>query len=281
MNGSDTTPASMAVPDASEGAPPQVITPLEAGRNQDGQNVSMPDSVGGRPRLVPYGALAEERYRRKELQRELQNSFEARQQLQDLVESLRGRDAAADGQADGAETQDAVSEPEHSAPMEDEGAFRTQVLQSVRSYARERPDFVNAYHHARDARIEELSLLGYSREEAAAITFDNELEVIRNAYASGRNPAQLIYDYAVRRGYSPAAPQTSRPQAPVARPVAGQLSAAEKVALAMRGQAGSKSLSSAGGGVTSGLSLEALAGLSDEEFAEATRGDRWQRLLRS
>ena len=58
------------------------------------------------------------------------------------------------------------------------------------------------------------------------------------------------------------------------------MSEAEKVALAARGQAASKSLSNAGGGSTGTLTLEALAGMSDDEFAEATKGDRWQKLLR-
>jgi hypothetical protein len=58
------------------------------------------------------------------------------------------------------------------------------------------------------------------------------------------------------------------------------MSEAEKVALAARGQAASKSLSNAGGGSAGTLTLEALAGMSDEEFAEATKGDRWQKLLR-
>lgn len=58
------------------------------------------------------------------------------------------------------------------------------------------------------------------------------------------------------------------------------MSEAEKVALAARGQAASKSLSNAGGGSTGTLTLEALAGMSDDEFAEATRGERWQKLLK-
>jgi hypothetical protein len=177
----------------------------------------------------------------------------------------------------------AVQDP---AGDQDDGAFRTRLLQSVRSYAAERPDFMDAYQHAREARVSELSALGYTAEEATAITFDNELELIRNAYAAGRNPAELIYQYAAHRGYQPGgSPELHaglqpglRMQAPVASPVGG-MTEAEKVALAARGQAGAKSLSSAGGGAVGTLTLEALASLSEEEFAEATRGDRWQKLL--
>jgi hypothetical protein len=150
-------------------------------------------------------------------------------------------------------------------------------MQSVRDVMRERPDFLAAYQHARQARVSELCALGYAPQEALAIAFDNEAEVIGNAFANGRNPAQVIYDYAQRHGYQGRAMHRAGSQPP--RTVA-VMSEADKVMLAARGQAASKSLSNAGGGATGTLTLEALAGMSDEEFAEATRGDRWQKLLR-
>jgi len=243
-----------------------------------------------RQRNVPYGALAEERARRKELQRELQESLAMRQDLLGQLAQLQARTGPASipGQPMEQGSTAAGAESEHmaSAPLDgagrapdprasEESALRTQVLQSVRAFSAERPDFLAAYEHARSERMVELIALGYRPEEAVAITFDNEMQVIRNAYASGRNPAQVIYDYAVQRGY-----QGARPQAPTARPVQGGMTEADKVALAARGQARSKSLSSAGGGAVATLTLEALAGMTDAEFAEATKGNRWQRLLR-
>lgn len=262
------------------------------------ENLEPARQAGGeRGRMVPYGALAEERARRRDLQRELQESRDARQRLQALLEiqqnsapirplpnpaetpSEMGGDIPVAGAAGPASPQEDI------AAAQEESAFRTQILQSVRGYLRAQPDFMDAYRHARQARIGELSALGYSADEAAAITFDNELEVIRNAYATGRNPAQVIYDYALQRGYSGSAgadrpTDSAQPNGAVARRTPGGMSEAEKVALAARGQAGAKSLSSAGGGALGPLTLEALAGLTDDEFAEATKGDRWQRLLR-
>jgi hypothetical protein len=243
-------------------------------------------------RTVPYGALAEERARRKELQRELQGAVETQQRLQgqlDVLHELVQQRAA--GSLDESEPapethelrQEAYVEPpsapEAEGSAEAEAAFRTQVMQSVRDGMRERPDFLAAYQHARQARIAELGALGYAPHEALEITFDNELEVIRNAYANGRNPALIIYDYAVRHGYRGDAPH-ERPGNPLRNgPGRAVMSEAEKVALAARGQAASKSLSMAGGGWTGTLTLDALASMSDEEFAEATKGDRWQRLF--
>lgn len=256
-------------------------------------------ATGDRTRSVPYGALAEERARRKELQRELQQSLETRQHLQgrlELLQAVANGQRPETGQEEGAAVSLVESEPglagvmPPAPPLETEfhspadAAFRTQVLQSIRAFSAEQPDFPTAYEHARERRIAELMTLGYGPDEAVAITFDNELEVIRNAYANGRNPAQVIYDYALQRGYkgtgSPREPSGAPPQAPAARPGQRGLSEAEKVALAARGQAGSKSLSSAGGAAAGTLTLEALASLSDDEFAEATGGDRWRRLLR-
>jgi hypothetical protein len=255
-----------------------------------------PETPGGedragyrQQRTVPYGALAEERARRKELQRELQNAVESQQRLQgrlDLLQELaQQQGAAADPGGEAApEREDdprrdvspegtPIPEPEVRA----EEHFRTQLMHSVRDVMRERPDFLAAYQHARQARVSELCTLGYAPQEALAITFDNEAEIIGNAYANGQNPAQVIYDYAQRHGYRGGAIHRARGPAPRS---AAAMSEAEKVVLAARGQAGSKSLSNAGGGAAGTLTLEALAGMSDEEFAEATKGDRWQKLLR-
>lgn len=253
-----------------------------------------PPTTNERARTVPYGALAEERARRKELQRELQESADVRQRLQERLDALQALAQQAEPQAASAvpDMNEAVAPDVGDAatraavPVESDSIFRTQVLQSVRHYAAERPDFMDAYQHARQARVEELTALGYGPDEALAITFDNEREVINSAFAAGRNPAQVIYDFAVGRGYQPPSLNSflaaGAGQGPVLRPAGGAvpMTEAQKIALAARGQAAAKSLSATGGGSTGALTLEALADMSDEEFAEATKGDRWQRLLR-
>jgi hypothetical protein len=251
------------------------------------------DQSGPRQRTVPYGALAEERARRKELQRELQGATEAQQRLQgrlDLLHELVQQRAAStmsdasqpvpypgELQPEGQVEPPPMAEDESRVQADE--AFRTQVMQSVREAMRDRPDFLAAYQHARQARVSELCALGYAPHEALEITFDNEREVIRNAYANGRNPAQVIYDYAQRHGYRSGFSQGIPNSVPPPSASRGAMTEAEKVALAARGQAASKSLSTAGGGSTGTLTLEALASMSDEEFAEATKGDRWQKLL--
>jgi len=249
--------------------------------------------IGRSQRSVPYGALAEERARRRELQRELQNSVDEQRKLQGRLDLLQeiAQQSAQNGEARGtpgdeagmdAEAQEVASDRSTEAQDQTgaDAAFRTQLMHSVRDAMRERPDFIAAYQHARQARVSELMALGYAPQEALGITFDNELEIIRNAYAKGTNPAQVIYDYARRRGYRGGEQIDARNGAAASSTYAAVPSAAERVALAARGQAASKSLSAAGGGSTGSLTLEALAGMSDEEFAEATKGERWQKLLK-
>jgi hypothetical protein len=252
------------------------------------------ESAGlGQHRTVPYGALAEERARRKELQRELQNAIDSQQRLQgrlDLLHELAQQQGAEATNTGMDALREHVSAPQSGHSPEDASAsdldaqasaqFRTQLMHSVRDAIRERPDFLAAYQHARQARVSELCALGYAPQEALAIAFDNEAEIINNAYATGRNPAQIIYDYAQRHGYHGSSNGSGRHPGEVPPSRGGGMSEAEKVALAARGQAASKSLSAAGGGATGALTLEALAGMSDDEFAEATRGDRWQKLLK-
>lgn len=273
------------------------VPPIDAEGDLAPETTSGDDRAGLRQnRTVPYGALAEERARRKELQRELQSAIESRQKLQgrlDLLHELAQQQdvAAADAGAeavpehgdgrlrDDAPAQMPISEAEAQAQAQAQAGaqFRTQLMHSVRDVMRARPDFLAAYEHARQARVAELRALGYAPAEALAITFDNETEIIGNAYANGQNPAEVIYSYAQRHGYRGGPVQRVASLAPRSAPM---MSEAEKVALAARGQAASKSLSNAGGGSTGTLTLEALAGISDEEFAEATKGDRWQKLLR-
>jgi hypothetical protein len=278
------------------GQSPMPLSDLPAaGPAVDPPGIEIGDQAAARQhRAVPYGALAEERARRKELQRELQGAAEAQKRLQgrlDLLHALAQQHgvpgADGEGEAPPGEASDQPPEMPHEPPLALDmdaragAAFRTQVMHSVRDIMRERPDFLAAYQHARQARVSELCALGYAPQEALEITFDNEREIIQSAYASGRNPGQVIYDYARRRGYGGSSSAAASRGADTGGGRAGSLSEAEKIALAARGQAGAKSLSMAGGGATGTLTLEALAGMSDEEFAEATKGDRWQKLLRN
>lgn len=116
-------------------------------------------------------------------------------------------------------------------------------------------EFQQAYRHARLHRVSELVDVGYGLDQAVALTNANEAEIRQRAVMAGRDPNAVIYEYAVRHGYRPRPARDDgrfkRDRHPSARSAAGQP-------------------------VTV---LERLAALNDEEFAQATQGDRWERLL--
>jgi hypothetical protein len=122
-------------------------------------------------------------------------------------------------------------------------------------------EFQQAYRHARLHRVGELVDLGYSLDQAVVVTNANEADIRQRALAAGRDPAEVILRYAVLHGYRP------QRSAPPARPEAGRRSA--------MATGGARDLAE-----RRPTTLESLAAMSDSDFAKATSGDKWQRLLR-
>ena len=138
-------------------------------------------------------------------------------------------------------------------------AERDVAAQAHLEAAREqRIDEQAAYRHARFHRVSELIDLGYGVDDAISITNENEVEIRARALAMGQNPMEPIYEYAVRNGFR--GTHLFR---------AGSLADRGRSTAPMREDHGDRS-----------SSVAALAQLSDEAFAEATNGDRWQKLMR-
>lgn len=133
------------------------------------------------------------------------------------------------------------------------------VGQSLQAALEQEVEFAGAYRHARLHRVTELMDLGYSLDQAVAITNANEAEIHARALAAGRSPMEVIHQYAVLNGYRGVRP-------------AGPASATRNATLATmrREEEGEGPLSE----------MQALVALSDDAFAEATRGERWQKLMR-
>lgn len=135
-----------------------------------------------------------------------------------------------------------------------------QEAEAVQAQQRRRQEadveLANAYRHARLHRVGELVDVGYSLDQAVAITNANEAEIRHRALSVGRDPDQVIHEYAVRHGYRRAPTRGARPE---------QRSA---------------NTTSSRAAMQPASMLERLAALPDEEFAQATRGDRWERLFR-
>lgn len=121
-----------------------------------------------------------------------------------------------------------------------------------RAAEEKRADQQAAYQHARFHRVGELVDAGYGLDQAVAIANGNEADIRAMSAETGTDPMEAIYRYAVLNGYR-------RPQSSNA--AAGPSHQPDSRDESLR-------------------NLAALAQLSDEAFAEATKGDRWQALVR-
>jgi len=126
-----------------------------------------------------------------------------------------------------------------------------------RAAEEQRVDRQAAYQHARFHRVSELVDVGYSLDQAVAITNTNEAEIRARAAAVGSDPMEAIYRYALVNGYQGR------------RPAPTEISQNEHGLTEHDGKSGDPV-----------QKLADLVQLSDEAFAEATRDDRWLILMR-
>jgi hypothetical protein len=175
--------------------------------------------------------------------------------------------------------------------------------QDAGQYARTNPDFWEsapnardgAYHYLMKSRDAELQAAGYSdpQERLRIITADERDIVARAFHAKQRNPnapgpAEVLFNLATSRGYQKRAAPAPQPQpAPagangLARPGNGLAAPAAPAAAPtvtsqiesiQRGQAASRSLSSAGGAPPpQGIDLATIANMGENEYANWVRG---------
>lgn len=240
--------------------------------------VAPPPEGAREQRRVPLSELLSERERR----RNAENALALDRARLSAIESELGALAANDG-----ELPDGEKEPQayakalaaraekvkaalgHLRAAAAAQARQSEVGQHVMAavgdqtaeFARRQPDYEAARQFLEADREAELAALGIADPlTRAQMIVDDKAMIIARALMDGVNVAERVYALARRRGYKPGA------------------SEAEKLALAERGQAAGKSLGSASGGAAPALSAEALAALSDREFADATKGERWKRL---
>lgn len=182
--------------------------------------------------------------------------------------------------------------------------LQTSYINDARTFARATPDFGLAYNWLMANRDAELKAAGYSdpAERMRIITLD-ERDIVARALKGRQDnpqsagPAQIIYGLAKARGFtpSPAGAQQSNGAAPAngaastngatqpngavqgangAAPTNAAQTVTQQVETIQRGQAASRSLSSAGGSPTpQGFDLDGLLALSDQDYAE------WKRTL--
>jgi hypothetical protein len=157
---------------------------------------------------VNYGALHEERMKRKELQarleeleKRLKESPQPQPQQQpeityddDPIEVLR-RENEQVKQVLNAQYQSELTKRQ-------EAAYWQRVTESENAFKQDAPDFDDAVKFLADNRLEELRDIGWSEQEAAKILRDEVKWIADKAYQDEVNPAERFYNLAKRRGYA-------------------------------------------------------------------------------
>lgn len=274
-----------------EGFAPAVDAAADAGKPPAEENKE-PAGDG----KVNYGALKEERERRKALERqveELNQKFslasqrldmvvQARQTAQPQPEKPKAPPSPKDDLMGATEYAiQRISEFDRQAQMTAQQRQQMAEQQRVQSYvlgeysraAAERasadPTFSEAQNFLLKQRFEERIAAGQSEQEAYAGTQRDEYLFAEDAVRNRVNPADRIVAVAKARGWQPKAPETAT--------VAPSVTDADKLATIAAGQAAAASLSTAGtgGAAKSKIDAKALGEMSDKEFAAwlAKNGD--------
>lgn len=242
------------------------------------------------PKVVPLAALHEERGKRRELAAQVEAERRAREELEARFErriqalAQQGAQQPAPPSPDEnpvgylqhelgaikAQQQALLQQSErerHQAAQAAQAAqLASRVQQAEAAFVEQKPDYLDAVRHLHSQRMRELQALGVE-EFAAERQSSQELRDFALFTAhQGRSPAEVAYALAQARGYAP-----PRAQAPAPDP-------AVQIKAAQRGTAAAASLGN-GGGQTGAPSARALLEMSDDEFAEATSGEKWRRMM--
>jgi hypothetical protein len=208
-------------PTAGESEPGGPHAPLEeAPAERPVAEPASPNASEGREgRFVPLQALQEERAEKKQLREELRQYREWQAQL---AQRLQQMPAPQPAQAPDPQTrplgyinhvlgnmQNTTELQQWRQQQESFVQQRTVLHQTAewahaqeREFSKGQPEYHDAYRYAADARDSELQALGYTDPAARAnIVRMNTAEIINNAVQQGRNPAELVWEYARARGF--------------------------------------------------------------------------------
>ena len=238
-----------------------------------------------RAKTVPLAALHEERTRRKEMAQQIEQMRAQQaerdriieQRLAALVQSQQPKPPEFDenpaehlrhqlqtvqqSQQATAQQIEAWNQAQQRQAMEQQLA--QQVVAQEAAFVQTAPDYNDAVKYLFQARVRELAVFGVEQDQAMAKASEELRQHAFWAASRGQNPAEMAYRIAESRGYQ------RKAQVP---------GAAEKMQLQQKGVAASRSLGSGGSGGGK-VSVEALLAMTDDDFAAATKGNNWSKLM--
>lgn len=215
--------------------------------------------------FVPHGAFHAEREQRKALEQRLAD-LEAKMQPQKEEEKApEWVDPLIDPEGfrkyDEHRTRQLQDRLDRQEQERQEAVQRQERFQEAQrleaEFAERTPDYQDAAKHLHEARIQELRNQGMADAEIPQQIAKDANMMFDAARQIGWNPAELLYQNALRRGYQPKARQQEQP------------SAADKMESLAKAQRETQSIGTTGGGDTSGrLTAAQLADMSEDEMRQ-------------
>ncbi len=224
-------------------------------------------------RKVDYGALAEERGKRKEaeervrkaelLAARMEERFRAYTQPQQQPQRPPTPDEDIFGAVNHLVQRQQRTEAEFNRVRQQQAAAQQQ--QKITEWAtttevefhKEHPDYYDAVNHLRAGREAELKNFGYNPAHIKQTIQQDEIALVVQAGRAGKSPAELAYQIAKQRGYTAKSPPADDVNQKLDRIEAGQKA--------------SGTLSNVGGAPGGGdVTLKMLVDMPEEEFAAWT-----------
>ena len=141
------------------------------------------------------------------------------------------------------------------------------------------PDYDDASTYLRTVRDKQLTRLGYDEAARLNIIAQDAISIAATALGKNENPANWIYQMAQDAGYAPKAAKGAELAGAAAPAKPAAPNEAEKVRMAAKGQEAGSSLGQINGAANPPTTLNKLLEMDDDEFAEATKGRNWRKLV--
>jgi hypothetical protein len=138
----------------------------------------------------------------------------------------------------------------------------------------EQPHYDAALQHVTAARSAEYRALGLSEPQIAQALQSDAANMAVHALRMGRNPAEMVYNLAVARGFAP--PAAEKPAEAPKPEEAPAVPADKQMQMLEAGVAASKTLQGGTGG-TGDLDLRALSSMSSKEIGNLS-DEQWRKL---
>ncbi|MHB8272275.1 hypothetical protein [Bradyrhizobium sp.] len=87
--------------------------------------------------------------------------------------------------------------------------FMANVGAQVKAFEATHTDYQKAYQHMVDVRSQDFKDMGYTDSQIRQAIGNEEMQITRQAMALGKNPAELVYNFAKRYGYQAEAPKAA------------------------------------------------------------------------